>query len=190
MIYTQQHPDCIDAGVFHNDVIGVGNRNVYFYHQDGYLGTDDMLARIRDHFGDSPFYAIEVPRDEVSMEDAVASYLFNTQIVDIGGDDMAIIAPTECENNVNVKTYLDKVITLDNPIKQVIYKDLRQSMRNGGGPACLRLRVVMSEQEALGVNQGSIMTDALFNRLNTWVDAHYRDQVSPDDLADVAFFTS
>ena len=186
-IFTQQHPDCIDAGVFHNDVIGVGNRNVYFYHQDAYLDKEDMLARIRDHFADKPFYAIEVPRDEVSMADAVATYLFNTQLVDISDTSMAIIAPTECENNQAVKTYLDKLITLDNPIEQVIYKDLRQSMRNGGGPACLRLRVVMSEQEALGVNQGSMMNDVLFGWLMAWVDKHYRDEVCPADLVDVAF---
>lgn len=186
-VFAQQHPDCIDAGVFHNDVIGVGNKNVYFYHQDGYLGTEEMLESVRAHFGDSPFYAIEVPRDEVSMQDAIETYLFNTQIVDISDTGMAIIAPTECENNSAVKVYLDKLITLDNPIEQVIYKDLRQSMRNGGGPACLRLRVVMSEQEEQGVNQGSIMNDELFEKLNAWVDKHYRDEVSPDDLADVEF---
>lgn len=187
VVYAQQDPACIDAGVFHNDVIGVGNQNVYFYHQDAYLNKEAMLERIQAHFGDDPFYAIEVPRDEVSMADAVSTYLFNTQLVDIGSGKMAIIAPTECDDNVNTRRYFDALVNKDNPIQEVIYKDLRQSMRNGGGPACLRLRVAMSEAEAKGVNQGSIMTDALFGRLNTWVDSHYRDRVAPADLADVAF---
>lgn len=187
VIYTQQHPDCIDAGVFHNDVIGIGNKNVYMYHQDAYLDTDAMLAQIKAHFGDKPFYAIEVPRDEVSMQDAVSTYLFNTQIVDLGPNSMAIIAPTECENNHHVKRFLDALVKKDTPINEVIYKDLRQSMRNGGGPACLRLRVVLSEQEAQAVNQAQVMDDALFNRLTTWVDTHYRDEVAPADLADIAF---
>ncbi len=187
VVYTQQAPDCIDAGVFHNDVIGVGNQNVYFYHQDGYLNKQAMLDSLSAYFGDSPFYPIEVPANEVSMQDAVTTYLFNTQLVDIGAGKMAIVAPIECKENANTQRYLDKLIGLDNPVQEIIYRDLRQSMRNGGGPACLRLRVVMSEAEAKGVNQGSIMTDELFGRLNTWVDSNYRDQVAPADLADVAF---
>jgi succinylarginine dihydrolase len=146
-----------------------------------------MLDSLSAYFGDSPFYPIEVPSDEVSMQDAVTTYLFNTQLVDIGAGKMAIVAPIECKENANTHRYLDKLIGLDNPVQEVIYRDLRQSMRNGGGPACLRLRVVMNEAEAKGVNQGSIMTDQLFGRLNTWVDSHYRDQVAPADLADVAF---
>jgi succinylarginine dihydrolase len=57
-------------------------------------------------------------------------------------------------------------------------------MRNGGGPACLRLRVVLNEQERQAVNPAVLMSDALFGRLNTWVDKHYRDQLSEADLAD------
>ncbi|MDZ7902027.1 MAG: N-succinylarginine dihydrolase [Rheinheimera sp.] len=61
---------------------------------------------------------------------------------------------------------------------------MKQSMRNGGGPACLRLRVAMSEAERQAVNPNVLLTDALFAKLNTWVERHYRDSISEADLAD------
>ncbi len=187
VIFTQQNPDVIDQGVFHNDVIAVGNGNVYLYHQDAFLDSDDMLAQINRHFAPGTFYPIEVPRDQVSIDDAVKSYLFNSQLVNIGAGSMALICPVECEENQNTKRYLDALVGMDNPVNEVIYKDLRQSMRNGGGPACLRLRMVLSSDEEKGINQGSVMNDVLFDKLYSWVDRHYRDDLSPADLGDPAF---
>jgi len=97
---------------------------------------------------------------------------------------MTIIAPTECEENEAVKRYLDKLVTLGTPIKSVNYFDVKQSMRNGGGPACLRLRVAMNDQELAAVNQNTLINDSQFARLNAWVDKHYRDELSEDDLRD------
>ncbi|MFT4924943.1 MAG: succinylarginine dihydrolase [Phenylobacterium sp.] len=187
VVLTQQNPDVIDQGVFHNDVIAVGNGNVYFYHQDAFLDTDQMLAQINRHFEPGGFYPVEVPRDQVTVQDAVESYLFNSQLITISEGSMALICPSECENNTNTKRYLDTLVGMDNPINEVIYKDLRQSMRNGGGPACLRLRMVLSSEEEQGINQGSVMNDDLFAKLNNWVDKHYRDEVSPADLGDPVF---
>jgi succinylarginine dihydrolase len=59
-------------------------------------------------------------------------------------------------------------------------------MRNGGGPACLRLRVVLSEQEAAAADQQFILDDAKISALETLVKAHYRDRILPEDLADPA----
>lgn len=182
LCFTQQNPAVIDAGVFHNDVIAVGNRNVYMYHQQAYLHPQEMLAQLQDYFGDNPFYAIEVPSGSVSVEDAVNSYLFNSQIVDLSEGKMAIVAPVECQDNQNVKQYLNDLVVKDNPIVEVIYRDLRQSMRNGGGPACLRLRVVVNELEQQGINQASILTPTLYQRLDNWIDRHYRDSLTASDL--------
>src|SRR5690606_33378237 len=98
--------------------------------------------------------------------------------------EMAIIAPTECQDSAAVSSYLAALTERNTPIKQIHYYDVKQSMRNGGGPACLRLRVAMSEQEKQAVNQNVLMNDTLFTTLNQWVDKHYRDQVSEADLAD------
>ena len=184
VVYIQQNPDVIDQGVFHNDVISVGNQNVLFYHQQAFLNTPAVLDEIKAKFGDNPLHFIEVPTKAVSVQDAVSTYLFNTQIITLPEGHMAIIAPSECEENAAVSEYLKTLTTLDSPIKEVKFFDVKQSMRNGGGPACLRLRVAMNDQQLAATNPNTLMNDALFTRLNQWVDKHYRDRLSEQDLRD------
>lgn len=182
-VFIQQNPAVIDQGVFHNDVIAVGNQNVLFYHEQAFLNTQAKLDEIKRKL-DTELYFIEVPTAKVSINDAVKSYLFNTQIITLPSGEMAIIAPTDCQENPAVYAYLNELLSLNTPIKQVLYFDVKQSMQNGGGPACLRLRVAMNEREVAAVNQHTLLTDALFTRLNTWVEKHYRDRLSTEDLAD------
>ncbi|GGD74243.1 N-succinylarginine dihydrolase [Lacimicrobium alkaliphilum] len=184
VVYLQQNPDVIDQGVFHNDVISVGNQNVLFYHEQAFFDTQAKLDEIQRKFGQDKVHFIKVNTDDVSVQDAVRTYLFNTQIITMPDGEMAIIAPTECEENPAVSAYLDKLATLGTPIKKVHYFDVKQSMRNGGGPACLRLRVALTDQEVDAVNPNTLINDTQFERLNTWVDKHYRDALSFDDLRD------
>ncbi len=187
-IFIQQNPDVIDQGVFHNDVIAVGNQNLLFYHQQAFVDTQNKQNEIRrkfNAFNDSkPLYFIDVPTHKVSIEDAVKSYLFNIQIITLPHGEMAIIAPTDCRENATIYNYLSELLTFDTPIKQIHYFDLKQSMQNGGGPACLRLRVAMSEAEVAAVNQNTLLDESLFNRLTIWIDKHYRDALDIKDLAD------
>ncbi|NCP66440.1 MAG: N-succinylarginine dihydrolase [Paraglaciecola sp.] len=186
VVYALQNPDVIDQGVFHNDVIAVGNQNVLFYHEQAFHNTTEVLAEIKGKFGEDELHFICVDSQDVSVQDAISSYLFNTQILTLPDGSMAIIAPTECEENPAVAAYLRKLVTLNTPIKEVKFFDVKQSMRNGGGPACLRLRVALTEQEYQAVNPHTLMSDQLFKTLNTWVDKHYRDSLLVDDLRDPA----
>ncbi|ROQ24925.1 N-succinylarginine dihydrolase [Gallaecimonas pentaromativorans] len=189
VVFMQQNPEVIDAGVFHNDVISVGNQNVLFYHQDAFANTAADFAEIQRKFGEHPLHFIEVPRQSVSVSEAVKTYLFNTQIVTLPSGHMAIIAPTECEESDAVSRYLAELVEKDTPIKEVRYMDVKESMKNGGGPACLRLRVALNDQELAAANPHCLLDDALFTRLNGWVDKHYRDQLHVADLADPALLT-
>lgn len=189
VVYIQQNPDVIDQGVFHNDVISVGNQNVLFYHEQAFLNTGSVLKEIRRKFGESPLHFIEVPTSAVSVMDAVSTYLFNTQIITLPQGHMAIIAPAECQENPAVSDYLNTLTAMDTPIKEVKYFDVKQSMRNGGGPACLRLRVAMNEKELKAANPHTLMNDILFARLNQWVEKHYRDRLSEQDLRDPQLLT-
>ncbi len=182
-VYLQQNPDVIDQGVFHNDVIAVGNQNVLFYHEQAFLETQAKLTEIESKMNGNMHF-IEVPTAKVSVLDAVKSYLFNTQIITLSDGNMAIIAPTDCQENPAVYAYLNELVTLNTPIKAVHYFDVKQSMQNGGGPACLRLRVALNDAELRAVNPNVMMNDALFARLSQWVDKHYRDRLSAADLAD------
>ena len=185
VVYIQQSPEVIDQGVFHNDVIAVGNQNVLFYHQQAFVDSQAKLDEVRRKFGDqSELHLIEVLDHEVTVQQAIQTYLFNTQVITLPSGEMAIIAPTECRDHPAVSAYLQQLTGRGTPIRQVHYYDVKQSMRNGGGPACLRLRVAMSEQEHQAVNPHVLLTDNLFQRLNQWVNQHYRDQISEADLAD------
>ncbi|MGB3726758.1 MAG: N-succinylarginine dihydrolase [Glaciecola sp.] len=183
-VYAQQNPDVIDQGVFHNDVIAVGNKNVLFYHEQAFLNTAQMRTDILTSFGSDNFHFIEVPTHAVPIQDAVKSYLFNTQLINLPSGDMVIIAPTDCEENNAVNQYLKSLMTDSNPISEVKFFDVKQSMQNGGGPACLRLRVVMNDAQQKAVNPNAIMNDVLFAKLTQWVEKHYRDRLCADDLAD------
>ena len=188
VVYAQQNPAIIDQGVFHNDVIAVGNGEVLFYHEDAFLNTEHMLAELHDKLGrrGGRFKAICVPRAEVAVEDAVRSYLFNSQLLSRADGSMLLIVPEECRTNERVWQYLQRLLADEGPVAEVNVFDLKQSMQNGGGPACLRLRVALNETELAAVNQGVIMTAPLYDTLTQWVEKHYRDRMSESDLADPA----
>ncbi|RII78685.1 N-succinylarginine dihydrolase [Pseudomonas monteilii] len=186
VVYAQQNPAVIDQGVFHNDVISVGNGEVLFYHEDAFLETDAVLGQLRAKLASKGgnFQAICVPRAAVTVEDAVRSYLFNSQLLSRDDGSMLLVVPEECRNNERVWAYLGQLTSQGGPVKEVKVFDLKQSMQNGGGPACLRLRVALKESELAAVNQGVIMTAPLYDTLVGWVDKHYRDRLSDADLAD------
>jgi len=186
VVYAQQNPAVIDQGVFHNDVISVGNGEVLFYHEDAFLDTDTVLGQLRAKLASKGgnFQAICVPRAAVTVEDAVRSYLFNSQLLSREDGSMLLVVPEECRNNERVWAYLGQLTSHGGPVKEVKVFDLKQSMQNGGGPACLRLRVALKETELAAVNQGVIMTAPLYDTLVQWVDKHYRDRLGEADLAD------
>lgn len=185
-VFVQQNPEVIDQGVFHNDVIAVSNQQVLFHHQQAFLNQSQALAEIREKMAaiGQDFVAIEVPEQRVSVQDAVSTYLFNSQILTRPDGAMTLVVPEESRQNAAVWAYLTDLLQMGTPIDQIKVFDLRESMRNGGGPACLRLRVALNDAELAAVNPNIMMNDALFSTLNQWVERHYRDRLAQDDLAD------
>lgn len=185
-VFLQQNPAVIDQGVFHNDVIAVSNQQVLFHHQQAFLQQRQGVEQIRRKLAllETELVAIEVPTSRVSVADAVATYLFNSQILTKPDGRMMIVVPEESRQHSGVWHYLTEMVACGGPIDQVKVFDLRESMRNGGGPACLRLRVAMNEHELRALDPRVMMNDALFTTLNSWVDRYYRDRLTQDDLAD------
>jgi len=185
VIMARQSSEVIEAGGFHNDVVSVSNKNVLFMHELAFADKANLFKQVAMASGDQPIHFVEVPNQAISLHDAIKSYLFNSQLVNLPGTKgMTLILPMESKENANVYQYLLGLIQQDTPIKNLEFVDVRQSMRNGGGPACLRLRVVLNEQELAQVNPSFVLTDRLFTTLNQWVDKHYRDELSASDLAD------
>jgi succinylarginine dihydrolase len=187
-VFVQQNPAVIDQGVFHNDVIAVGNADVLFYHEQAFADEQGALFQLRQALAgvDAELRTIGVETAQVSVQDAVQSYLFNSQLLSKDNGRMALVIPRECEENAAVARYLAALVASGGPVEELIHFDLRQSMRNGGGPACLRLRVALTEAEAAAMHQGVVMTEVLYHRLVAWVEKHYRDRLEPADLADPA----
>ncbi len=188
-LYVQQNPAAIDAGAFHNDVVAVANRNVFFYHEEAFEDPDALEVALRKAGPGIDFAFVRVPSNQVPAGDAVKSYLFNSQLLDrpeADGGEMMLILPEEARETDSTRAYLEELTAGPGPITSAEFLDVRQSMRNGGGPACLRLRVVLSEDELAGVHKGVLPDAALYARLEEWVGAHYRDRLLPEDLADPA----
>lgn len=184
-VFVQQNPDVIDQGVFHNDVIAVSNQQVLFVHQQAFLQQASALDEIRRKVAltGRELVTIEVPSDSVSVPEAVSTYLFNSQLLTRRDGGMTLVVPEECRQNPRVWAYLSEM-TSTTPVDQVCVFDLRESMRNGGGPAGLRLRVALTEQELSAVNPDVLLDDALYSRLDRWIERHYRDRLTQEDLAD------
>ena len=185
---ARQSRTAIEAGAFHNDVVCVGNETVLFLHEQAFEDQGEVFEAIRkaaDGLFEPVF--VEVPASEVSLEDAVKSYLFNSQLLTWPGEDrMVVLAPTETEETDSTRQYCEALVAGNGPIGRVDYADVRQSMRNGGGPACLRLRVVLGEAEQAAVAPQALMSGTLHRQLTAWAERHYRDRLAPNDLADPA----
>ena len=181
-LFAQQNPQVIDQGVFHNDVIAVSNREVLFCHQQAFVDQPALLATLKRRV--PGFTAIEVPDSRVSVADAVNTYLFNSQLLSRDDGSMLLVLPEESRQHPGVWRYLSELVEQGGPVQELVSFDLRESMHNGGGPACLRLRVVLTPQEQQALNPAVIMNDRLFATLNAWVDRHYRDRLTQADLAD------
>ena len=186
-VFVQQNPAAIDAGAFHNDVVAVANGPVLFHHERAFI--EDQITSAADKLNDAmPLLRIIVTEREVSLKDAISSYLFNSQLMAAADgrlQQMRLIAPFECRDTASVKQYLDRLICdSSQPIREVNFVDVRQSMSNGGGPACLRLRVVLNEAEQNAVNARFLLDENKIDLLETWVNTHYRETLVPADLAD------
>jgi succinylarginine dihydrolase len=162
----------------------VGNQNVFLFHEQAYLNTSAFKEEVARKFMGEKLHFLEVSTEQVPIQDAVSTYLFNTQIVTLNDNAMSIVSPTHYLDNPKVYGYLQTLISADNPINHVYFFDVNESMKNGGGPACLRLRVALCEQELGAVNPDCLLTDTLYKRLVEWVNVHYRDKLVLDDLRD------
>lgn len=182
LMFAQQNPLVIDQGVFHNDVIAVSNRQVLFCHEQAFVHQAELLQALRERV--PGFMPIEVPTQAVSVQDAVATYLFNSQLLSRDDGSMMLVLPQESQDHPGVWRYLSGLVAEDNPVSELRVFDLRESMANGGGPACLRLRVVLTTEEQRAVNPSVMMNETLFNTLNDWVDRYYRDRLTQADLVD------
>ncbi len=168
-IFAQQNPALIDKGVFHNDVISCGNQDLFLYHKEAFVNTPEVIEEIQRYV---PIEPIAV---EISVEKAIETYLFNSQLLTLPDQSRLLLAPEECRE-----------LPLHKLPFPVDFVEIKESMQNGGGPACLRLAIPLTETEINKIHQPIFLTPSLYKELKGWIEIHYRDHLAPEDLGDPA----
>ena len=176
-LFIEQNPDAIAAGAFHNDVVAVANGHVLFAHEQAFADRARTETAIRHALPGAEF--VTVPASGVSLAEAVRSYLFNGQLLTLPSDEMALVIPEEAWTSAPVRKWLDEMLASNGPIRRVIPVDVRQSMANGGGPACLRLRVVA---DPATVDPRFLLSEARGDTIARVIAAHWPEQIDPADL--------
>lgn len=180
-VFIEQNPVAIDAGAFHNDVVAVANADTIFAHELAFADRQSAYDAMRKAF--PALQVVEVPDSAVSLEDAITSYLFNAQLVSRSEGGMALVVPEECRENARVWTYLEGMLAGNGPIREVVPVDVRQSMANGGGPACLRLRVVC---DPATVDSRFLLTEEKADAMEAVIARAWPEQIDPADLGNDA----
>ncbi len=178
-LFIQQSEAAIAAGAFHNDVVAVANERVLFTHEQAFEDPEAAYAAIKAIMPEAEI--VVVPADRVSLADAVQSYLFNAQLVTLPSGEMALILPTEAQANPHVWGWLEEHVAGNGPIRRLVPVDVRQSMANGGGPACLRLRVVA---DPATIDPRFIADEGKLDRMAEMIAVHWPDAIAPDQLGD------
>jgi succinylarginine dihydrolase len=177
-VFIQQSPVAIEAGAFHNDVVAVANEGVIFAHELAFADRQGAYDAMRKAF--PALQVVEVPDSAVSLAEAIKSYLFNAQLISRpDGSGMALIVPEECRESKSVWSWCEQMMAGNGPIREVIPVDVRQSMANGGGPACLRLRVVADPGT---VDPRFLLDLAKAERIEAIIAANWPEQIDPADL--------
>ena len=185
-LFVAQSDDAIQAGAFHNDVVAVANEHVLFTHEHAFEDKAKFYAALEDAL--PGVVVIEVPSGDVGLEDAIRSYLFNSQLLTLPGGHMALVMPQECRDNARVWDYVQKLLAKNTPIREAIVIDVRESMRNGGGPACLRLRVQADEAALKAIDSRFLLDERKWEALHRVVEAHWPERITPGDIGNSALW--
>jgi succinylarginine dihydrolase len=176
-IFTAQSEEAIAAGAFHNDVVAVANGPVLFAHEKAFADRDALVSELAGKV--DGFELVEVPDAEVPLADAIRSYLFNAQLVTPPDGAMTLVAPTECRDTPSVAGWIERHLASNGAIRRVNFVDVRQSMANGGGPACLRLRVACDPTD---VDPRFLVDEAKIDRLSEVIARYWPEEISSDEI--------
>ncbi len=187
-LFWQQSPTGIDAGAFHTDVLAVGEGAFFMMHEAAFVEPAALLEALAAQLGPE-LQVVVASSAELPLTAAVAAYPFNSELVERGDGSLVLLAPQEAWESDASRAFLQRVVAEGGPVTDVEAIDVNASMNNGGGPACLRLRVLLTEPEASALGAHVLYDPALDLRLRAWVQRHYRDRLALEDLSDPQLLT-
>jgi succinylarginine dihydrolase len=179
-VFALQSSQAVQAGAFHNDVVAVANEQVLLAHSDAFADPDALVDALEARVPN--FQYLEV--SGVGLDAAVSSYLFNSQLVTRADGGMTLVAPAEARMNDQIWSEVERILSGNNPIDEVAIVDLRESMRNGGGPACLRLRAPLSPAALSRIDRRFLLTEPRLDVLCRLVEETWPITIAPEDLAE------
>ena len=185
VLFLKQNEQAIHSGSFHNDIVSLANEEVFIFHQEAFadrVELERVLHQLKDHV--KGFHPIEILSKDISLDDLVSSYLLNSQLITVKNNEMMMLLPEEVQNHGNCMKWLEEIKS-SSPIKRFEFVDIRQSMMNGGGPACLRFKAVVNSDELDKINKKFLLSPEKLINLRALVSKHYRDRINPDDLLDI-----
>ncbi|WP_448500639.1 N-succinylarginine dihydrolase [Sphingomonas sp.] len=181
-MFVEQAEAAIAAGAFHNDVVAVANERVLFAHEQAFADREGFYAELHRRMPDVEI--VEVPATRVSLADAISSYLFNAQLVTLPHDGgMALVLPSEAQATPSVWGWLQEMVAGNGPIRRLEVVDVRQSMANGGGPACLRLRVVANPAR---VDPRFLVDNDRLDRIASVIGDYWPETIDPATIGQAA----
>ena len=184
VLFLKQNEQAINAGSFHNDIVSLANEEVFIFHQEAFADRVELertLHHLKDHV--KGFHSIEILSEDISLDELVSSYLLNSQLITVKNNEMMMLLPEEVQNHSNCMRWLEEIKS-SSPIKHIEFVDIRQSMMNGGGPACLRFKITVNNDEFNQINEKFLLTPKKLMDLRALVTKHYRDKLNPADLLD------
>ena len=185
VLFLKQNEQAINSGSFHNDIVSLANEEVFIFHQEAFADRVELeraLHHLKDHV--KGFHPIEILSEDISLDNLVSSYLLNSQLITVKNNEMMMLLPEEVQNHPNCMRWLDEIKT-SSPIKHLEFVDIRQSMMNGGGPACLRFKTVVNSDEFDQINKKFILSPEKLMNMRALVSKHFRDKLNPEDLLDI-----
>jgi succinylarginine dihydrolase len=185
VLFLKQNEQAINSGSFHNDIVSLANEEVFIFHQEAFadrVELERVLHHLKEHV--KGFHPIEILSEDISLDDLVSSYLLNSQLITVDNNEMMMLLPEEVHNHPNCMRWLEEIKS-SSPIKHLEFVDIRQSMMNGGGPACLRFKAVVNNDEFDKLNEKFLLSPTKLMDLRALVSKHYRDKLYPEDLLDI-----
>lgn len=185
VFFLKQHPHAIDAGAFHNDVVALSHAGVLIHHEYAFADHGDLKQIERRYYEltGRELKRVEVAEAEISLADAVRTYLFNSQVVmPDEGHRPVILCPSQVREHAAARRMVGEWCRRG-LFREAHYMDLHQSMDGGGGPACLRLRVPLTEEELETVPSQYRWSEELDQRLRHAITEYYPSSMKLANMA-------
>ena len=188
-LICRQLATSVQKGVFHHDVVGMSHQDVLIIHELALEDQDhtlQLLQTMSQNILKKKLTIIQVSSEQLSLKEALDTYFFNSQFIKDQDGNVHLICAQQCNNHPKVSLLVDDLIA-QKVIEKVHYISLSESMMNGGGPACLRLRLPLTSKEFSNIPNCFKFSDEKYQEMVHFVHQFYPNQVRLADFIQINF---